>query len=215
MASRKTDKKPRGRPRHDDILTPGEWRIVEAIRHGMTSKQIAERRSISVDAVKYHVANILQKLGLTNRAALREWSGVASGSALFSKEFPMESTRHIHSIGQISRSVTDIAIATQWYRDMLHLKHLYSFGDLAFFDCGGVRLFLSQAGEKLPDDSIIYFHVDDIHGTYEDMLSRGITFLNTPHKVHQHEDGTEEWMAFFNDCDGRPLGLMAQYKKEN
>src|SRR5271168_4641998 len=79
----------RGRPPHADILTPGEWRIVEAVRHGMTSREIAERRGISIDAVKYHVANALMKLGLANRAELRQWDGVARGSALFGRETEM------------------------------------------------------------------------------------------------------------------------------
>jgi len=30
--------------------------------------------------------------------------------------------------------------------------------------------------------------------------------------VHRHGDGTEEWMAFFNDPDGRPLAIMSQVK---
>ena len=33
-----------------------------------------------------------------------------------------------------------------------------------------------------------------------------------PHMIHRHEDGTEEWMAFFQDNDGRPLAIMAQAK---
>jgi hypothetical protein len=31
-----------------------------------------------------------------------------------------------------------------------------------------------------------------------------------PYMIHRHEDGTEEWMAFFKDIDGRPLGVMAR-----
>ena len=72
----------RGRPPHGDVLTPAEWRVVEAVRHGLNNRQIAERRGISVDAVKYHVANALSKLGLARRAELRRWNGVARGSAL-------------------------------------------------------------------------------------------------------------------------------------
>ena len=45
---------------------------------------------------------------------------------------------------------------------VLGLAHLYSFDDLAFFDCSGVRLFLSQ-GEGGPE-SIIYLIVDDARG---------------------------------------------------
>ena len=47
----------RGRPPHPDVLTPGEWRIVNAVRHGMSNRQIATLRGISLDAVKFHVEN--------------------------------------------------------------------------------------------------------------------------------------------------------------
>ena len=30
-------KRPRGRPRHADLLTPAEWRTVHAVQHGMTN----------------------------------------------------------------------------------------------------------------------------------------------------------------------------------
>ena len=99
----------RGRPPHDDLLTPMEWTTVEWVRHGLTNRQIAERRGVSADAVKFHVANVLGKLGL------------ASGD-------------------------------------------------------------------------------------------RGVEFVSAPHMIHRHEDGTEEWMAFFNDPEGRPLALMARAK---
>jgi DNA-binding NarL/FixJ family response regulator len=49
----------RGRPPHDDILTPAEWAIADAVRHGMSNAQIAARRGISRDAVKFHLGNIL------------------------------------------------------------------------------------------------------------------------------------------------------------
>lgn len=37
------------------------------------------------------------------------------------------------SIGQLSRSVVDIAAAEDWWRDVLGVLHLYTFGALAFF----------------------------------------------------------------------------------
>ena len=52
-------KRPRGRPPHSDLLTPSEWRTVHAVQHGMTNAEIARRRGVSVNAVKYHVANAL------------------------------------------------------------------------------------------------------------------------------------------------------------
>ncbi len=204
----------RGRPKYDDILTPAEWRVVEAVRHGMSSRQIAVRRGISIDAVKYHVANVLQKLGLNNRTELRMWDGVARQSALSKKGSSMDKHQAMGQIGQISRTVKDIKAAREWYTNVLGLTPLFSFGDLAFFDCNGLRLFLNQCDGELPADSIIYFRVDDIRVAHEDMKSRGISFLNAPHMIHKHEDGSEEWMAFFNDPDDRPLAIMSQHKSE-
>ena len=60
-----------GRPKHDDVLTPAEWRTVHAVTHGLSGREIAARRAISIDAVKYHVANALAKLNLGNRKQLR------------------------------------------------------------------------------------------------------------------------------------------------
>jgi len=114
-------------------------------------------------------------------------------------------------IGQISRSVRDIKQAESWYRDVLGLPHLYTFGTLAFFDCGGTRLFLSQS-DKPSTESCLYWRVPDITAAYEGLQARGIIFISAPHMIHKHADGTEEWMAFFNDAESRPLAIMSQVK---
>lgn len=85
-----------------------------------------------------------------------------------------------------------------------------TFGKLSFFDCGGTRLLLSQDGEFNPHESILYFRVEDIVATSERLQARGVEFIAAPHRIHTHADGTEEWMGFFKDPDGRPLALMAQ-----
>lgn len=113
-------------------------------------------------------------------------------------------------IGQISRSVSNVAQAEAWYRDVLGLRHLYTFGGLAFFDCGGTRLFLEESPEGASPESILYFQVADIGQAHRTLTGRGAGFVREPHMIHRHEDGTEEWMAFFNDPDGRPQALMAQ-----
>lgn len=201
--------KPRGRPRSDDLLTPAEWRVLEGVRHGMTNPEIARRQEVSVDAVKYHVANALQKLGLSNRGELRVWNGVRRDSALHRKAPAMNDEITLGPIGQLSRTVKDIVAARAWYADTLGLSHLYSFGNLAFFDCAGLRLFLSE-GEGGATDSILYFRVDDIRSAHAGLAARGIEFTHAPHLIHTHADGTEEWMAFFRDNEGRPLALISQ-----
>ena len=116
------------------------------------------------------------------------------------------------TIGQISRSVKDIKQAETWYGEVLGLTHLYTYGTLAFFDCGGVRLFLSQAQADPGAESILYLRVADIQQAYEDLQARGVEFISPPHMIHRHPDGTEEWMAFFKDPEGRPLAIMSEVR---
>jgi DNA-binding CsgD family transcriptional regulator/catechol 2,3-dioxygenase-like lactoylglutathione lyase family enzyme len=192
-------------------LTPAEWRTVHAVKHGLTSKQIALRRRISIDAVKYHIANALEKLGVANRKELRQWHRAPKDSAL--KDAPMNSQLTLGSIAQIARSVQDIKQAEAWYKNVLGLPHLYTFGNLAFFDCNGTRLMLSQESAVTPE-SILYMRVGNIAAAYEVMKSRGVEFINAPHMIHRHADGTEEWLSMLKDPEGRPLGIMAQAKPQ-
>jgi DNA-binding CsgD family transcriptional regulator/catechol 2,3-dioxygenase-like lactoylglutathione lyase family enzyme len=207
MASRSR----RGRPPHDDVLTPAEWRTVHAVKHGMTSRQIAQRRGVSIDAVKYHIANALAKLGLANRKELRQWHRAPKDSAL--KDPTMNSQLALGPIAQIARSVQDIKQAEAWYKNVLGLPHLYTFGNLAFFDCNGTRLMLSQES-AVAAESILYMRVGNISAAYELLKARGVEFINAPHMVHRHADGTEEWLSMLKDPEGRPLGIMAQAKAQ-
>jgi DNA-binding CsgD family transcriptional regulator len=199
----------RGRPPHDDILTKTEWSIVHAVQHGMTTREIAERRGVSFDAVKFHIDNAMAKLGVSNRQALRRWFRTPKGSAL---SMQPQSENPSFVVAQISRSVRDLRASAVWYRDVLQLPHLFTAGKLAFFDCAGVRLYLFQADAEPTAESIVYFGVSDIRQAHETLRRRGVEFINVPHMIHRHADGTEEWMAFFKDLEGRPLALMAKVK---
>jgi len=114
-------------------------------------------------------------------------------------------------LGQVARSTRNAAAARAWYRDVLGLPELYCFGTLAFFDLGGVRLMLSE-NEGAASESILYLRVPDIHAAQARLESRGVAFTHAPHLIHRHGDGTEEWMAFFEDNEGRPLALMTQVR---
>jgi len=211
----------RGRPPHDDVLTPAEWTIVHAVRHGMSNARIAIRRGISRDAVKYHVRNAVAKLGLRSRAELQRWSGIPKSSAAYrrrsNQENGMTATRDLQlgPIGQISRTVRDIDAACEWYGKVLGLKHLFTFGKLAFFDLGGTRLYLSAESAEPQPESTLYLRVHDIAAAYAELSARGVEFKGAPHLIHRHADGTEEWMAFFLDPEGRYLALMSQVRATN
>ena len=198
---------PRGRPRYGDVLTPAEWRVVEAVRHGLTNPQIAARQGVSLDAVKYHVSNSLLKLGLTSRAELKRWDGVRHDSVLRRRDPAMVETARLGPLAQIGRHVADIDAAKTWYRDVLGLELLYDFPGMAFFRLGETRLYLQQS-QKVAGESILYFRVDDIHGAHRRLEARGVGFINAPHMLYRHPDGTEDWMAEFRDNEDRPMALM-------
>ena len=118
-------------------------------------------------------------------------------------------------LGQVARTVRNTEESRSWFRDVLGLPELYAFPGLAFFDLGGVRLMLTdQDGGQASQDSILYLRVPDIHASKDELEDRGVKFMHAPHLIHRHEDGTEEWMAFFEDNEGHPLAIMTQVRSE-
>jgi DNA-binding CsgD family transcriptional regulator len=67
----------RGRPPHPDILTPREWQVRDLLRHDLTNEQIAQRLDISFATAKYHVAEIISKLGVQTREEAAAWRPAA------------------------------------------------------------------------------------------------------------------------------------------
>lgn len=210
----------RGRPAHPDVLTPAEWEVLDWVRHGLRRSEIARRRGTSVDAVKYHLANISGKLGVSGRD-LRHWPGVPAraGAPRRRRSAPMSTTAtaatHLGRIGQVSLFVRDVARAERFYGTTLELPHVFTFGDLAFFDAAGTRLYLHRKDEaNWRPGSILYFVVDDIHAAQESLTARGVHFSGAPHRIHTHDDGTEEWMTFFDDGEGNTLALMSSVRPD-
>ena len=120
----------------------------------------------------------------------------------------------LNRIGQIALPVRDVDKAEMFYRDVLRLRWLYRFGDLAFFDCGGVRLLLEKAAEpgNVAQGSPIYFACPDIALAVCELEQRGVAFTSKPHRIAPMEDH-DLWMAFFTDPDGHTLALMHEAPK--
>jgi methylmalonyl-CoA/ethylmalonyl-CoA epimerase len=118
----------------------------------------------------------------------------------------------LNSIGQIAVLVKDVARATEFYRDKLGMKHLFSAGNLSFFDCGGVRLMLDKPEKAEAGTSIIYFKVTEINEAHEQMKSRGVQFVDSPHLIARLPDH-DLWMTFFRDSEGNLLSIMSEVRK--
>ena len=120
----------------------------------------------------------------------------------------------ITRVGQIAITVKDISRATAFYRDKLGLPFLFGAGNLAFFDCGGVRLML-DIPEKPEFDypsSIIYFSVPDISAMHRHMLDAGVHFEDEPHVIARMPDH-DLWMTFFRDSENNVLALMSEVSR--
>ncbi len=184
--------------------------MLHRLRHGLSNRAIARERGTSLDAVKAHVENIAGKLGMRGRPALRSWHGQPITAALTKRRAPMAAELSLGPLGQIAMQVKDIERASVFYGEVLRLPHLYTFGPLAFYDCGGTRLMVNAMHEGGEGNSVLYFRVPDIQAACDELTGRGVVFEAAPHLIHRHDDGTEEWMAFFNDPDGNVLALMSQ-----
>lgn len=115
-------------------------------------------------------------------------------------------------IRQIAIVCQDVARATAFYRDSLGLRFLFAAGpNLAFFDCGGVRLMLSTAEQDKHDHpgSILYYLITDIEQTHTDLAAKGVPFVDAPHMIAQMTDH-QLWLAEFTDSEGNSMALMEE-----
>jgi predicted enzyme related to lactoylglutathione lyase len=117
----------------------------------------------------------------------------------------------LQRIQQISIRTHDTARAVAFYRDALGLKLLFQAPpQLAFFDCGGVRLMLSPAEPEFDHQgSVIYFAADDIKVSHAALAAAGVKFRSEPHMIAKLPD-REVWLADFIDSEGNVLALMSE-----
>ena len=116
------------------------------------------------------------------------------------------------TIAQLGMPVTNLERAIAFYRDQLGLNLLFQVPNLAFFDCGGVRLLLDASPAHAEHrGSIIYFKVPDANIAHDGLVAAGVIFERDPQLVAKMpESGTEVWMAFFRDPDRNLLAIMSE-----
>jgi methylmalonyl-CoA/ethylmalonyl-CoA epimerase len=119
----------------------------------------------------------------------------------------------LQRIHQVSIRISDIERAVRCYRATLGLKLLFQAPpQLAFFDCGGVRLMLSPAEPEFDHQgSVLYFAVDDIKAAHAALAAAGVTFRTAPHMVAKLPD-REVWLTDFLDSEGNVLAMMSEPK---
>ena len=116
------------------------------------------------------------------------------------------------TIAQVALPVTNLERAIAFYRDQLGLNLLFQVPNLAFFDCGGVRLMLDASPAPAEHrGSIIYFKVPDANIAHDGLVAAGVIFERDPQLVAKMpESGTEVWMAFFRDSEHNLLAITSE-----
>src|SRR5215510_2898261 len=118
----------------------------------------------------------------------------------------------LNQIGQIFVNVKDLDRAIAFYRDILGMTFLFQAPpNMAFFDCGGIRIMLGIADRPDLDhpSSIIYYKVDDIERVYETFKARGVEFIIKPHLVAPMPT-YDLWLADFKDSERNFVALIRQ-----
>jgi predicted enzyme related to lactoylglutathione lyase len=116
----------------------------------------------------------------------------------------------VSSVGQIALTIKDLPRAVAFYRDTLGLPFLFEAANMAFFNCGGVRLMLSPSENPTATySSIVYYKTADIQAMSEALLGRGVVFESPARMIAKMPDH-DLWMAFFRDTEGNLLALMSE-----
>ena len=116
---------------------------------------------------------------------------------------------------QIAIPAADIARATAFYRDVLELRFLMDGPNMAFFDCGGVRLYLASGeGAGQPGVTYLYFRTANIDQQFATLQERKVKIVRPPHIIANLPD-QDLWLLWFRDSEGNLLGIMEEPKKSS
>ena len=118
----------------------------------------------------------------------------------------------ITGFAQVALNVRDLETAVAFYRDVLGLPFLFSAPpSLAFLQCGPTRVMLNGDPQAKPPSGgpILYYAVADIQAAFAAITARGAPIREAP-KAIARVGGREVWLAFTEDPDGHPVGLMSE-----
>ncbi len=124
----------------------------------------------------------------------------------------MSTQYKLSEIRQIAITVSDVAVALPFYRDVLGLTFLFSPSpSIAFLAAGSVRIMLStpQGAGAAGQNSILYFQVTDISAAHAEIVGRGAGNERSPQLAAKMPDH-ELWIGFLRDPDGNLIGLMEE-----
>lgn len=114
---------------------------------------------------------------------------------------------------QIAITVKDIDRATAFYRDVLGLPILMTPPNMAFFNCGGVRLYLSCGdGSEHGSNSYIYFRTLDMNVLLAEMRTKCVSIHQEPQVIARMANH-DLWLMWIKDSEDNLLGVMEERRR--
>ena len=120
----------------------------------------------------------------------------------------------LNGILQIAIPAKDIDRATAFYRDTLELPLLMAGPNMAFFNCGGVRLYVdaNPGPTEAGGNSLVYFRTTDIERQCALLRERKVEIHRAPHVIASLAD-RDVWLMWIRDSENNLLALMEERKK--
>lgn len=115
---------------------------------------------------------------------------------------------------QLAIPAKDIARATAFYRDKLGLQFLMNGPNMAFLNCGGIRIYLDanpgtvEAGKN----SMIYFRAANLEQAHSAFKQRAVVVHQPPHIIASLPD-RDVWLMWIRDSEENLLGVMEERLK--
>ena len=118
-------------------------------------------------------------------------------------------------LAQVAFAVSDVDRAVDFYQAKLGLTLLMRpHESMAFFEVGGVRLYLQKAAapEEVERWSTLYFDSPDIAAAAAALKAKGVELFAAPRRVTEQPD-YDLWMLFVKDPDGHLIGIETKAAK--
>lgn len=113
----------------------------------------------------------------------------------------------LSQITSVMLGVRELNTSLEFYRDKLGLNVKMQEPQLALLDAGPVTLGLSPGHVRLAPQvngaTEVVFHVKNVRAARQDLIDRGVSFMNEPRQVTP-----TEWAAHFRDPDGHLLSIF-------
>jgi predicted enzyme related to lactoylglutathione lyase len=117
----------------------------------------------------------------------------------------------LRGLSTVSFWAADLAAATQWYATLLGIEPYFERPGYAEFRLGDYQhelgiidsRYAPAGAATVPGGAIVYWHVDDVHATFEKLLTLGATMHEAP-----VERGAGFVTASVIDPFGNILGIM-------